>query len=121
MNINIPDGFEISRIEFLPTRLVDKIEDFKDERDLKKAIKKAKFEPIEAIYTGDYAMSPRVREEVDSKELNDVVRKVSKRFMPIKAKKQAQPNSNTSRRVYGKWYKELYFWVVERFSNECKN
>ena len=38
-------------------------------------------------------------------------------FIPVKAKKQVQPNSNTSRRVYGKWYKELYFWVVERFSN----
>ena len=38
-------------------------------------------------------------------------------FIPVKAKKQVQPNSNTSRRVYGKWYKELYWWVVERFSN----
>ena len=53
--INIPEGFEISRIEFLPTRLVDKIEDFKDVRDLKKAIKKE--------HRFDYELSTLIEEE----------------------------------------------------------
>ena len=55
MNINIPEGFEISRIELLPTRLVDKIEDFKDVRDLKKAIKKE--------HRFDYELSTLIEEE----------------------------------------------------------